>query len=172
MTWQIGILLSLLLALGCLLRNPSYAGRWLFGTGVSFFMFFVGVVLNGYAWKKVKADWSHSKQVYKGVLVESLAEKPKTYQCRVETMGKEVLLYLPKDSVSSSLKPGDEMIFRTRIEKNYAQYLYYDGISGTAYVPADAWKKTGERELNDLKTRALYIVSGESVKYSCRSCQH
>ena len=165
MTWQIGILLSLLLALGCLLRNPSYAGRWLFGAGVSFFMFLVGAVLTGYAWKKVKADWSPSKQVYKGVLVESLAEKPKTYQCRVETMGKEVLLYLPKDSVSASLRPGDEMIFRTRIEENYARYLYYDGISGTAYVPADAWKKTGERDLDNLKTKALYLREWLIGKY-------
>ena len=165
MTWQIGILLSLLLALGCLLRNPSYAGRWLFGAGVSFFMFLVGAVLTGYAWKKVKSDWSPSKQVYKGVLVESLAEKPKTYQCRVETMGKEVLLYLPKDSVSASLRPGDEMIFRTRIEENYARYLYYDGISGTAYVPADAWKKTGERDLDNLKTKALYLREWLIGKY-------
>ena len=92
MTWQIGILLSLLLALGCLLRKPSYAGRWLFGAGTSCFMFLVGVVLTGHAWKEVEMDWSPSKQVYKGVLVESLVEKPKTFQCRVRTSGKEVLL--------------------------------------------------------------------------------
>ena len=108
MTWQIGILLSLLLALGALLKKPSYAGRWLFGAGTSCFMFLVGVVLTGHAWKEVEMDWSPSKQVYKGVLVESLVEKPKTYQCRVRTLGKEVLLYLPKDSLSVSLKPGDD----------------------------------------------------------------
>jgi len=108
MTWQIGILWSLLLALGALLRNPSYAGRWLFGAGTSCFMFLVGVVLTGHAWKEVQMDWNPSKQVYKGVLMESIVEKPKTYQCRVETRGKEILLYLPKDSLSALLKPGDE----------------------------------------------------------------
>ena len=165
MTWQIGILLSILLALGCLLKNPSYAGRWVFGAGVSCFMFFVGVVLTGYAWEKVKADLSPSRLVYNGRLVESLVEKVKTYQCRVETRDKEVLLYFPKDSMSASLKPGDEILFRARMEGNYAPYLYYDGISGTAYVPADAWKKTGNRDWDNLKTKALYLREWLIGKY-------
>ena len=165
MTWQIGILWSLLLALGALLRKPSYAGRWLFGAGTSCFMFLVGVVLTGHAWKEVEMDRSPSKQVYKGVLVESLVEKPKTFQCRVRTSGKEVLLYLPKDSLSVLLKPGDELLFRARVEENYARYLYYDGISGTAYVPANAWKKTESEGLDDWKTNALGIREWLIGKY-------
>ena len=164
-TWQIGILWSLLLVLGALLRNPSYAGRWLFGAGTSCFMFLVGVVLTGHAWKEVQMDWNQSKQVYKGVLMESIVEKPKTYQCRVETRGKEILLYLPKDSLSALLKPGDELLFRTKIEENYAHYLYYDGVSGTAYVPADAWKKTESSRLDNLKTKALCIREWAIEKY-------
>lgn len=165
MTWQIGILWSLLLALGALLRKPSYAGRWLFGAGTSCFMFLVGVVLTGHAWKEVEMDWSPSKQVYKGVLVESLVEKPKTFQCRVRTSGKEVLLYLPKDSLSVLLKPGDELLFRARVEENYARYLYYDGISGTAYVPANAWTKIESEGLNDWKTSALRVREWVIGKY-------
>ena len=165
MTWQIGILLSLLLALGCLLRKPSYAGRWLFGAGTSCFMFLVGVVLTGHAWKEVEMDWSPSKQVYKGVLVESLVEKPKTFQCRVRTSGKEVLLYLPKDSLSALLKPSDGLLFRAKMEENYARYLYYDGISGTAYVPANAWKKTSCESLDDWKTSALRVREWVIGKY-------
>lgn len=165
MTWQIGILWSLLLALGALLRKPSYAGRWLFGAGTSCFMFLVGVVLTGHAWKEVEMDWSPSKQVYKGVLVESLVEKPKTFQCRVRTSGKEVLLYLPKDSLSVLLKPGDELLFRAKVEENYARYLYYDGISGTAYVPANAWKKTESEGLDDWKTSALRVREWVIGKY-------
>ena len=165
MTWQIGILWSLLLALGALLRKPSYAGRWLFGAGTSCFMFLVGVVLTGDAWKEVEMDWSPSKQVYKGVLVESLVEKPKTFQCRVRTSGKEVLLYLPKDSLSVLLKPGDELLFRAKVEENYARYLYYDGISGTAYVPANAWTKIESEGLDDWKTSALGIREWLIGKY-------
>lgn len=164
-TWQIVILLSILLALGCLLKNPSYAGRWLFGAGISFFMFFVGTVLTGYAWEKVKADWSSDKEFYKGQLVESIVEKPKTYQCRVRTNGKDVLLYLPKDSLSALLEPGDEMVFYTRMEENYAKYLYYDGISGTAYVSADAWKIMESSRPNDLKTSALCLREWIIEKY-------
>lgn len=164
-TWQIGILWSILLALGCLLKNPSYAGRWVFGAGVSCFMFLVGTLLTGYAWKEVKMNWSSSREVYKGWLVESLVEKAKTYQCRVATKGKEVLLYLPKDSLSASLKPGNEILFRARIEENYVRYLYYDGISGTAYVPADAWTKTESSRLERLKTKALYFREWIIEKY-------
>ena len=164
-TWQIGILLSLLLALGVLLRNPSYAGRWLFGAGISCFMFLVGVVLTGHTWKEVEVDWSPSKQLYKGVLVEPVVEKPKTYQCRVDTRGREVLIYLPKDSLSAALKPGDELLFRARMEENYASYLYYDGISGTAYVPTGAWKKTGDERRDNLKTRALLVREWVLEKY-------
>lgn len=164
-TWQIVILLSILLALGCLLKSPSFAGRWLFGAGISCFMFFVGVVLTGYAWKKVKADWSSAKEFYKGELVESLVEKPKTYQCRVKTNGREVVLYIAKDSLSASLKPGDEILVYTRMEENYAKYLYYDGISGTAYVPAEAWKIMESSKPNSLKTSALYFREWIIGKY-------
>ena len=165
MAWQIGILWFLLLTLGCLLKNTSYAGRWLFGAGVSFFMFLVGIVLTGIAWKEVTMAWNPSKQIYKGVLVESTVEKTKTYQCRVRTMDKEVLLYLSKDSLSASLEPGDELLFYARMKESDARYLYYDGISGTAYVPADAWKKTGNKSSDNLKTQALLAREWVIGKY-------
>ena len=94
-------LMLLLWMLSRLLKNPSYKGRWVFGAGVTCFMFLVGTVWVDCAWKKVKVDWVQEKQNYRGVLLETPLEKSKTYQCRVSVSDKDVLLYLAKDSLSS-----------------------------------------------------------------------
>ena len=173
-----GYLIGLLAILAFLffrLNNSSYATRWVFGAGVSCFMFLVGAFLTGHAWKEVKVDWPSEKKAYRAVVQESVQEKPKTYQVPVEVDGKEVWLYLPKDSISASLLPGDELFVYARIEppKNreegqtfdYARSLYYKGISGTAYVPTDAWRKTSEHTDTHLKTKALLFREKILEKY-------
>lgn len=171
---MVGLLL-LLLVMGFLLKNPSYGARWVFGAGVSCFMFLVGVILAGHAWNKVKVDWSPERKVLVGTIQEPPQEKPKTYQCRLLVSGKEILLYLPKDSMSASLKVGDEICFYAQIESpqnkgavsfDYAGYLYHDGISGTAYVPADAWKKTDGAKSGSLKLKALELREWILQKYT------
>ncbi len=104
-------LLLLLLGMGFGLKTSSYGTRWLFGAGASCFMFLVGAIGTGIAWNKVKVDWGTERKAYVGVIQESVQEKPKTYQCKVSTSGKEVLIYLPKDSLSASLNVGDELFF-------------------------------------------------------------
>lgn len=163
--YPIVALLSLLLVLGLLLRNHSFGKRWLFGAGVSVFMFLAGVILTEHAWKRVSVDWNADRCLYRGVVMETPQEKARTYQCRLEVSGKEVLVYLPKDSLSASVGIGDELIFETRLESpknregiqtfDYACYLYHDGISGTAFVPADDWKKTGKAIDMTLRQKAL-----------------
>ena len=168
-------LLAILVFLFFRLNNSSYATRWVFGAGVSCFMFLVGAFLTAHAWKEVKVDWPSEKKAYRAVVQESVQDKPKTYQVPVEVDGKEVWLYIPKDSISASLLPGDELFVYARIEppKNreegqtfdYARFLYYKGISGTAYVPADAWRKTGEQSDTRLKTKALLFREKILQKY-------
>lgn len=172
---QLVCLLVLLLVMGLLLKTPSYSARWLFGVGVSCFMFLVGAIGTGLAWQKVKVDWNSERDVYVGIIQEPLLEKLKTYQCRVATNGKEVLIYLPKDSLSSSLVVGDQLLFYTRVDAprykdgfqtfDYATYLYHDGISGTAYVAADAWKKISRIKVNSWKLQALQIRQRILRKY-------
>lgn len=158
-------LLLLLVAMGLLLKKSAYRNRWMFGALVSCFMFWVGWVLTSYAWKEVAVDWSSERQAYVGVLQEAPIEKPKTYQCRFSVGRTEVLVYLPKDSLSASLEMTDEICFYTHIRSpqpengladwGYATYLFRQGISGTAYVPAYAWRKTGRKAMPTLKQRAL-----------------
>ena len=168
-------LLAILVFLFFRLNNSSYTTRWVFGAGVSCFMFLVGAFLTGHAWIEVKVDWPSEKKAYRAVVQESVQEKLKTYQVPVEVDGKEVWLYLPKDSLSASLLPGDELFVYARIEppKNreegqtfdYARSLYYKGISGTAYVPTDAWRKTSERTDTHLKMKALLFREKILEKY-------
>ena len=160
-------LLFLLLALGFLLKTPSYGNRWMYGAGTACFMFLVGMVLTEHVWKKVKVNWHPERQVYQGVVQETPQEKLRSYQCRVQVLDKGVLLYLPKDSLSASLEVGDRIVFRARIEQprnkegeqefDYARYLLRKGIGGTAYVPAYAWKKADGESVRTLKQKALLI---------------
>ncbi len=168
-------LFVLLFALGVLLRGHSYDRRWLFGMGTSVFMFLVGMVLTDHAWKEVKVDWSPEKQVYTGVIVETPQEKTRTYQCRLDVSGKQVLLYLPKDSLSASIEIGDGLVFHTRLAApqnkdgfqtfDYSRYLYHDGISGTAFVSADDWRKIENRGSLSWKQHALLFRERLLDKY-------
>lgn len=161
------ILLALLVVLGFLVKSRSYAGRWLFGVGVSSFLFLAGIVLTECAWKRVCVDWETGKHVYQGVVQEALVEKQRTYQCCVEISQGKVLLYLPKDSLSASLQIGDSLCFYTRIDSplkksngrsfDYGRYLLRHGISGTSYVPADAWQKMGTVPVRTMKQEALFF---------------
>ena len=157
-------LLAILVFLFFRLNNSSYATRWVYGAGVSCFMFLVGAFLTGHAWKEVKVDWPSEKRAYRAVVQEPVQEKPKTYQVPVEVDGKEVWLYLAKDSASASLLPGDELFVYARMEPP-KDFIYYKGVSGTAYVPTDAWRKTGERADTHLKTKALQFREKILAKY-------
>lgn len=153
------------LALGLGLNRISYGKRWLFGVGVSAFMFLLGWFLTARAWKEVVVDWSSERLMYRAVVQEFPVEKPQTYRLRTEVSGKSVFLYLPKDSLSASLGIGDELWLYARIEPpqnrdgfsafDYARYLYREGISGTAYVPAYAWRRIGVSPQLNWKQKAL-----------------
>ena len=167
------VLFVLLGGLGVFLRRPK--NHWIYGIGISLFMFLVGWTLTEHEWKKVKVDWPVSELVCKGVIQETPLEKQRTYQCRVKMEHKEVLLYLPKDSLSASLMIGDCLSFRTRIHApkssdevsdfDYAQYLYHKGISGTAYVPADDWRKEKAVSNRTWKQEALLFRECLLKKY-------
>lgn len=169
------VLFLLPLALGMGLNGISYERRWLFGAGVSAFMFLLGWFLTDRAWKEVLVDWPSEPQAYRGMVKESLVEKPRTYRVRTEIWGKEVFLYLPKDSLSASVGIGDELLLYARINPpenregfndfDYARYLYREGISGTAYVPASEWKRIDVYRQMTWKQKALVCREWMIGKY-------
>jgi len=163
--WAIGLLVLLLVEQGLLLRYSSFGGRWVFGTGVFVFMFLVGMILTEAAWRHVKTEWDTTWIEYQGVLQDTPLEKPRSYQCLVDVEGKDVVLYFPKDSLSSALRVGDRVMFRTRIAAPESRYWYHKGVSGTAFVPNGQWKKTGGTVNMSLKQRTLYFREHVMEKY-------
>ena len=158
------VLLLLWLALGRLLKSSSYEGRWVFGAGVMCFMFLVGWMLTEAAWREVEVEWPSERRAYQGVVWEKPQEKARSYQCPVKMADKEVWLYLPKDSLASSLQMGDELFFYARMDAP-KEYLYRKGVSGTAYVPAGAWRRTGRRCGLTWKQEALSLRERMMEKY-------
>lgn len=158
-------LLAILVFLFFRLNNSSYATRWVFGAGVSCFMFLVGIILTGHAWKEVRVDWAPERKAYRAIVQESVQEKQRSYQVPVDIEGKDVWLYMAKDSLSVSLMPGDELYVYTRMESPKNSYLYYKGISGTAYVPSEAWRRTESEPTISLKMKALRLREKILEKY-------
>lgn len=174
----VGLIVGLMLVLLVLFlvwRNRSYDTRWIFGAGVSVFMFLVGMTLSESAWRKVKVCWPSDRKAYRAVVQEPVQERARTYRIAADVTGKDVWLYLPKDSLSASLLPGDELMIYASMEAprnradsltfDYARYLYYKGISGTAYVSSDSWRKTESRPMGDWKTEALRLREWIIGKY-------
>ena len=169
------VLLIVLPFLFLILKSHSFDARWIFGAGISVFMFLVGMVLTGYAWKNVKVEWPSEKRAYEAVVKESVREKLRTYQVPVEVLGKNVWLYISKGSLSASLAPGDMLYFYAQIKSpenledtskfDYVDYLYHESISGIAYIPAYAWKKTNGRAMKGLKMKALLLRESILDKY-------
>ncbi|MFP4525051.1 MAG: ComEC/Rec2 family competence protein [Bacteroidales bacterium] len=81
----------------------------------------------------------------------------------------KVLTYIEKDSKSSNLNPGDNIIFESNIsnitnygnpkEFNYKQFLAAHSIYHQAYIPADKWEKIKP------KTNSLNSVRSISNSY-------
>lgn len=166
--WGWGILLLLLVFLGWLVRNHSFGMRFVFGLGVSVFMFILGIVVTERKWKEVEAKWEIRKRTYTAVVLDSPIEKRKTIQCRSKVGNKQILLYLLKDSLSTSIKVGERLMFYAQIkppanlndsvEFDYAQYLFHEGICGVAYVSSPYWRKTNDDHLGvSIKEKALLV---------------
>lgn len=161
------VLALLFVALGGLLFLRRFDSRWMFGAGVMLFMFGAGCLLTGLKWRQVKVEWPVEKRRYEGIVQEPPTEKRRSVQCRVRTNGKELLLYLAKDSLAGTVEMGDILQFYTTVHSpenrgdsitfDYATYLYRKGISGTAYVPSGSWQKQDVPRRLTLKQKALFV---------------
>ena len=166
-----GGVLLLLLFLGRL----GYRWRWSFGAVLAFVLFCLG------AWRavdrsnQVRTDWSDERQAYRGWVSGVPEEKRRSRLVPVEVNGRQVFLYLPKDSLSAGLTCGDEVLFFTRITPprnwsadigfDYATYLLRQGVSGTAYAGNGAWQKGPGRRALTWKQQALLLRQKLVDKY-------
>ena len=145
--------------------------------GYLFFFFFIGITVIAISVKKRKYDWPSEKKLYTGIIIESPKEKDKTYACLVNLIkfsdhnydrkiNKNVLVYIAKDSRCKNLKLGDELSFMTVFRKiphtvtingfDYADYMFREGVTATAYVKSGLWTLSGSGHVSLL---GYYIQS-------------
>ena len=106
--------------------------------------------------KIVEENLADTDKSYIAVIVDEPRVKQKPVKVVVSITDIEksskgkVLLYFKKDSVSSQLKYGQEIILRTKLERvvgmgnpnefNYTRYLRFNNIYFRGYVNSDSWK--------------------------------
>ncbi|MEI8085479.1 MAG: ComEC/Rec2 family competence protein [Paludibacter sp.] len=178
--WSLASIFSMslcLMAIAFAIHVPKqqFKFRWLFGSGIFFFMFALAYFLSGEREKKDAFDHLHQKGIYSVELVAAPIEKTKSYLCKVEVQQYfdsttstsahgNAVLYFQKDSAASKLLFGDRLLIETEFsppEKaqnpdgfNYAAYLKRQGIGATSYISADSWKLTGNNPAFSIQREA------------------
>jgi competence protein ComEC len=144
----------------------AYRLRWLFGLGILFLTFSIAIVSYNHERQRSAFDFPTSDTVYEGYVTDIPLEKPKSVQCNIALNApneKKVIIYFQKNDKSSSLAPGDVVIFKAQMQpfKNlgnpddfdYVRFMRIKGFAASAYVPDSKWMKTG------ISNRTLYVIS-------------
>lgn len=144
----------------------------LFGYSLSLSFFFLGAWLSSREISNVVVEWPEERVVHQGFLTDYPSEKPKSYCLNLTLLdgvyhGKNIILYVPKDSIARDCRPGEIIKFRGIIQKpindtsvvdfDYAKYLYRHGESGTLWVNNNNWCKTNSEDISNIKIRTLKI---------------
>jgi len=120
--------------------NSSYPLRWLFGAGLSLLCISSAGIITHINWKQ--SEWAEDvgMKTYKVQLIDEPELKPKTWMCRVKTGDKNLIIYIPIDSISSSLNPYDQLLIKARFEK-VEDYMRRKGIAARAFIAKNNWEK-------------------------------
>ena len=169
-----------MLAFSCIFLCISYFIRWKLPFGLSLFILLAttGYALASGHLANTSFPVSQSASIYQVTIHQSPERKARSILCpaivtqiqkadsTLETPRHrlQVLLYLQLDSMAAALKRGDRLWIQARIlppankgiphEFNYARFLQRRGISGTAFVPAGRWQKTGHDSLRTFRQKA------------------
>ena len=160
--WECGVGFLLFVFIASRYRHTGW------GYGAAVYLFLGGIGFCSMSWQQEKTAFPFSGEaaVYRICIREHPEEKERSMLCRVSLtgeIGKDTvtnysrspffLAYFPKDSATATLSRGDELLIYTRLappanngnpdEFDYARYLKRKGCSGTAYVAAGHWRKTG-----------------------------
>jgi competence protein ComEC len=170
--WSLMLLLGvsfLLIFPGFFIRNATmqFQLRWLFGVGISLFLFTLGYFLSIQYDTKNTFQHINKQGVFRVELTELPIEKENSYLCRVKTIqyfennrafstSGKAIVYFQKDSASAQLQSGDRLLIQTTFQKpdgvinpdgfDYRSYLKRQGIGATTYLNSDRWVKTDRNE--------------------------
>ncbi|MBQ8673410.1 MAG: ComEC/Rec2 family competence protein [Bacteroides sp.] len=159
-----------LIGLGVLYLLCRRRGVGWHGAAALLAFFLLGMGLVSHALSRTAYPFADAETVCRVRLVDHPEEKERSYLCRSLLLdewrgdslhlsgdGHLFLLYFPKDSAVALPARGDELLVHTRLtlpvgnglpeEFDYARFLRYRGVSGTAYVPRGRWKRVGHQDV-------------------------
>jgi len=167
----VGILTLAILICGD--RKPRLSGFFL---SLSFVMAGAASFLD--RMEQVRVEWPERYSVYHGLITSYPLERERSYRLEVTLLdtlyqGKNIYLYVVKDSAALQLEPGKIIVFDGRINKpssegagfDYESYLLSHGISGTLRVRTKDWNVAVGDSPGNLHTRSVLLRHGVIGKY-------
>lgn len=153
------------------------APKWLFGAGVSLFMFAAGAYVEHKQHEAMAPQWESGTRMYEAQLLEVPVHKGTSTKvlARVVDIDSvladgsrkdgDVYLYFPRSVEGDALEVGDILRFKAEVrppanagnpaEFDIENFYYIKGITGSAYVWGDAWEHLGKGK----KTLAMRALS-------------
>lgn len=169
---------SFLLLFAAYFLSRKYRFNYLYGIVVFLCSFALGTGITEGRLHRTDFPFSDKAEVYQAVIQETPETKERSILCRVRIEGKvgtdnlwverynhTALLYLSKDSASTTLKQGDRLWVHARLmpptnngnpdEFDYVRYFLRKGGSATAYVPEGHWQVVGYETSRTLRQASL-----------------
>lgn len=144
-------------------KSPNqFRIRWLFGVGLVMLLFLSGYSLARNKEKSTSFSSSTNSSVWMGEISTAPQIKEKTVACNVllkyaadsahmPCKGKNVLLYIQKNTDALALRKGDIIIFQALVQSqgkplnpkgfDFARWLSRKGIAATGFVDSVRWRK-------------------------------
>ena len=128
--------------------------------------------------RMVRVDWPDYDYEYHGQLTAYPLEREKSYRLELSLTdsnykGRNIYLYVPKDSDVLALEPGQIIVFNGIVNKpssqgagfDYESYLLSHGISGTLMVLSQFWEPMPSPDRLSLKMRSVRLRRNVIRKY-------
>lgn len=167
----IGILITLMIKTGD--RKPRISGFFL-----SLSFMFAGMASFRNRMEQVKVEWPGGYAIYHGTLTSYPVERERTYRLDIKLrdslyLGRNIYMYVPKDSAVQQLEPGMIIVFDGKVNKpssegagfDYESYLLSHGISGTLRVQAKDWHALPPDGTEGVRVRAVLFRRNIIRKY-------
>ena len=174
--------------------SRKYRFNYLYGIVVFLCCFALGAGITEGRLHRTDFPFSDKAEVYQAVIQETPETKERSILCRVRIEGKvgadnlwvekynhTALLYLSKDSASTTLKQGDRLWVHARLmpptnnsnpdEFDYVRYFLRKGGSATAYVPEGHWQVVGYETSRTLRQASLDYRRRVIELYQCLGFQ-
>ena len=142
----------------------QFAFRWVFGAGISILLLAAGYFLSFKKNEVSEFHFPNGKNIYELELTSAPIEKRNSFMVRAKVIGFQdstefkstdgnVIIYIQKNDSAARLLYGDRLLVQAQFQPpqgalnpdafDFGKYLRRQGISATAYITADYWKRTG-----------------------------